>query len=328
MLFISAIMAITMTACSSVNKDDTVATVNGTKMTVEQYEKTLALYKQSIEAMYGNTIWEQEVEKGVKYKDKFKEIILQQMVDTQAVYDVAKKENLLPSKEDVDKSFKELKTNIDADENYKKQLESIGIDDTFLKDQQEKDLAWQNYKANFYKITEVTDKEVQEYYDKNKSEFYKNEVDASHILISTVDENKKELSEDKKKEAKKKAEDVLKKVKDGGDFASLAKEYSDDKLSAEKGGQLGFFGKGDMVEPFEKAAFALDKGKVSDLVESQFGYHIIKVNDKVNEQKTFEEVKDTIKETVLYNKYAENIKGISESAKVEENKNIVKKVKI
>lgn len=324
----AALLGVSVVGCSSgVKSDDVVATVNGKEITAKQYEITLALYKQSLEAMYGPSIWDTEIEKGVKYKDKFKDLMLDQMVSIEAVYEQAKKDNLLPSKEEVDKSFKEMKKGIDADEAYKKSLEEIGANDEFLKVQQEQDLALQNFKANFDKTTKVSDEEIKKYYEEKKSEFYKDEVKASHILISTLDENNKELSAEKKKDAKKKAEDVLKKVKSGEEFAALAKEYSDDKGSGSEGGDLGFFGKGVMVPEFEEAAFSLKVGEISEIVESQFGYHIIKVTDKVDEQLPLEEVKETIQKTLLAQKYNEAIEKITKDAKVEKNEDVIKKVK-
>lgn len=148
---VSIILGISMTACGSSAKGEAVATINGKDITSSYYEKTLALYKQAIESTNGPTIWDTEVEKGVKYKDQFKDMVLQQMIDTEVIYGEAKKEKLLPSKEEVDKKFKELKKNIDSDEEYKKNLEKIGINDEYLKNQQEQDLALQNYKNNFNK---------------------------------------------------------------------------------------------------------------------------------------------------------------------------------
>ena len=327
-LVLSSLLCISVVGCSNKSSDNgVVATVNGKKITVKQFESTLALYKESLESMYGNTIWETEVEKGVKYKDKFKDIMLQQMIDIEAVTEQARKENLAPSKEEVDKAFNELKKNIDEDKEYKKKLESIGIDDTYLRAQQEQDLIIQKYKENFDKNVKISDEEMKKYYNEHKKEYYKDEVKASHILISTVDKNNKPLSEVKKKEAKKKAEEVLKKVKSGQEFSELAKEYSDDKGSAVQGGDLGYFTKGQMVPEFEKAAFNLKVGEVSDIVETQFGYHIIKVYDKVDEQLPFDDVKDQIKNTLTEDKYISSIEEISKKAKVEKNENVIKDVK-
>lgn len=97
-----------------------------------------------------------------------------------------------------------------------------------------------------------------------------------YLADDSIDSERKESSG----EAAQKAGETLQQIKDGKDFAELAKEKSDDKYSAETGGELGFFGRGEMVPEFEEAAFALEKGGVSDLVQTQYGYHIIKVEDK------------------------------------------------
>ena len=95
------------------------------------------------------------------------------------------------------------------------------------------------------------------------------------------------------------AKEVLEKVNAGEDFAELAKEYSTDG-TAENGGDLGFFGTGQMVEPFEKAAFALEIGEVSDIVETEYGFHIIKVTDKQEaKEAVFADHKEEIKEILI-----------------------------
>lgn len=326
-IILSSLLCISSVGCSSkLNSTDVVATVNGNDITVKQFQSTLALYKQSLESMYGSTIWDTEVEEGVKYKDKFKDIMLDQMIDIEAVCEQARKEKLVPTTEEVDKAFDDLKKNIDADKEYKNELKEMGIDDTYLRNQQEQDLIIQKYKENFDKNVKITDEEMKKYYDEHKKDYYKDEVKASHILISTVDDNGKPLSEAKKKEAKKKAEEVLKKAKSGEEFSELAKEYSDDPGSAANGGDLGYFTKGQMVQPFEEAAFSLKPGEISGLVESEYGYHIIKVYDKIDKQLSFDEVKDQIKNTLMENKYMENIESISKKAKVEKNESLIKKV--
>ncbi|MEK7841934.1 MAG: peptidylprolyl isomerase, partial [Deltaproteobacteria bacterium] len=120
------------------------------------------------------------------------------------------------------------------------------------------------------------------------------QVFARHILIrpaSGASDMKKA-----KEEALEKAEDILSSLaKKGEDFALLAKKYSDDKASGSKGGSLGYFKQGEMVKPFEDAAFSLKKGEISSIVETEFGYHIIKVDD-VKEMRLmpFKEAKDII----------------------------------
>src|SRR5581483_796876 len=130
----------------------------------------------------------------------------------------------------------------------------------------------------------ISDDEIANYYNEHLPEF--EEVRARHILISTQPqppapgakpgEQPKPLSKD---EARKKAEEVLAKVRKGEDFAALAKQYSDDAGSKDKGGEY-TFGRGQMVAEFEKAAFNMKPGEVSDLVETQFGFHIIKLEER------------------------------------------------
>jgi peptidyl-prolyl cis-trans isomerase D len=115
--------------------------------------------------------------------------------------------------------------------------------------------------------------DVQRYYNDNIQQYQTPEqVRASHILLETAGKNDADV--------KKRAEEILKQVKGGADFAELAKKVSEDKGSKANGGDLDYFGRGRMVPEFETAAFAMQPGQISDLVKSQFGYHIIKVVDK------------------------------------------------
>ncbi|MBA3297726.1 MAG: peptidyl-prolyl cis-trans isomerase [Acidobacteria bacterium] len=122
----------------------------------------------------------------------------------------------------------------------------------------------------------VTDAEIREFYDKNPDKFKQPEaVRASHILIRAPQGG----DEAAKKAARTKTADLLAQVRAGGDFGKLARENSSDG-SAQQGGDLGFFPRGQMVPAFDQAAYALKPGQVSDIVETQFGYHIIKVTER------------------------------------------------
>lgn len=319
-------LGIMATACSSKGP---VAVVNGNEISLLDFEKTAATYKESVQKLYGDSLWEQEISDGVKYKDELKKGILTQMIQEELVYEEAKKENLEANQEEVDTKFKELKVSIEKDKEYAKFLSDNGIDDEFLKKQLKKDISIQNYKSKFDKENKIPEDDIKKYYEENKDKYKEDKVKASHILISTVDEGtNKPISNEKKKEAKNKAEDIYKKAKEGEDFAKLAKEYSQDEYSATNGGDLGFFEKGKMVPEFESAAFALDKGQISEIVETQYGYHIIKVTDKVYKEYPFDEVKDKIKEVLLYQKYTEKVKELEADATIEKNEKEVIKTKI
>ena len=131
--------------------------------------------------------------------------------------------------------------------------------------------------------------DVQRFYNENIQQYQTPEqIRASHILLNTAGKDEATV--------RKQAEDILAKVKAGGDFAALAKQYSDDS-SKDKGGDLDFFGRGRMVPEFEEAAFKLEPGQVSDLVKSQFGFHIIKVAEKrAGTTRTLDEVRQQIQQ--------------------------------
>jgi peptidyl-prolyl cis-trans isomerase C len=144
---------------------------------------------------------------------------------------------------------------------------------------------------------DATDDEAKQYYDSHLADYeVPEQIRASHILISTQSKDPNADPNAFKAAAKEKAEKLLAQVKAGGDFATLAKENSSCP-SAAQGGDLGFFARGQMVKPFEDAAFALSKGQISDLVETEFGYHIITVTDHKDASTTpFEEAKGGIVE--------------------------------
>ena len=155
--------------------------------------------------------------------------------------------------------------------------------------------------------TEVTHDDLQAYYDQHRDEFrVPEQVNVRHILIKTpLPGTDGKVDTKGADEARKKAEDVLKQIKSSGNFAELAKKYSEDPGSAKNGGSLGWIGKGRTVPEFEKAAFSLPKGGTSDLVQSSYGSHIIHVDDKQDAHlKTLEEVKDQIQSVIKQQKVA------------------------
>ncbi|OLD20269.1 MAG: peptidylprolyl isomerase [Acidobacteria bacterium] len=155
--------------------------------------------------------------------------------------------------------------------------------------------------------TQVTPDDLQAYYDQHRDEFrVPEQVNVRHILIKTPLPGPDGKVDTKgAEEARKKAEDVLKQIKAGGNFAELAKKYSEDPGSAKNGGSLGWIGKGRTVPEFEKAAFSLPKGGTSDLVQSSYGFHIIHVDDKQDAHlKTLDEVKDQIQSVIKQQKAA------------------------
>ncbi|MEW6187503.1 MAG: peptidylprolyl isomerase [Thermodesulfobacteriota bacterium] len=175
-----------------------------------------------------------------------------------------------------------------------------------------------NFLAAMYLQKEVVEKvtvneeKARTYYKDNLDAFRTPEtIRARHILIKTDPEAK----EEDKKKTKEKAEGVLKKLKEGADFAKLATEFSDDPGTKDKGGDLDFFPKGSMVPAFEEAAFALKPGEISGLVETEYGYHIIKLEEKKEAfLEPYEKIKETVKEKALQDLKKEAVTNFVEKA--------------
>ncbi len=156
---------------------------------------------------------------------------------------------------------------------------------------------------------QVTKDELQAYYNQHRDQYrVPEQAKVSHILIKTpLPGPDGKVDEKGVAEAQRRADDLLKQLKAGANFEDLAKKYSEDPGSAKEGGSLGWIGKGRTVPEFEKAAFSLPKGQISDLVKSSYGFHIIRVDDRQDaHMKTLDEVKSEI-EPILKQQKAQQI---------------------
>lgn len=184
----------------------------------------------------------------------------------------------------------------EIEEEYKTYTESYGGEDALLETMANYNMTKEDIEKDIetYLLTlkvmedyiDVTDEDVKAYYEENKESFdTEAQVEASHILV----------------EDEATANEVIEKLNAGEDFAELAKEYSTDTASAENGGELGYFSSGQMVEEFEKAAFAMNVGEVSKTpVKTEHGYHIIKVTDKKDaEESTYETAKEEARKQLV-----------------------------
>ncbi|SPE56561.1 PpiC-type peptidyl-prolyl cis-trans isomerase [Verrucomicrobia bacterium] len=169
----------------------------------------------------------------------------------------------------------------------------------------------------------ISDEDVKKFYDDNPSKFEQPEmVRAAHVLLATQDlKTKTDLPEAQKAAKRKLAEDVLKRARAGEDFAKLAKEYSDDDGSKEKGGEY-TFPRGQMMPEFEVAAFALETNQISDIVTTQYGYHIIKLYEKIPAKKVeltkvAARVKEALAQQAVQKQFPQYMAGLKKEANVE-----------
>ncbi len=221
-------------------------------------------------------------------KNMIQQNIINQLVTQELILQAAAKSNLTADEAEVDKRFEAFKAQQpEAADEQMRQLISKDV------------LIYQTIQQNVVSKVAITDEEAQDYYNQHKDQFEESDqVKASHILLQVAPD----AAQEEKDAAKKKIQEILVMAKEGKDFAELAKEYSEGPSNA-NGGDLGFFPRGAMVKPFEDAAFALNEGDISDVVETQFGYHILKVTGKKDQQTVaFEDVKDQLKQGLLQQK--------------------------
>lgn len=258
--------------------DKTVAIVDDEKISKDDYKSELSFYASMLAS-----------------QQQLKNSIVTMMVQDKLIANDIKKNDIKVDDKEVEDALMQSVQNFGGQENFDKTLDDYNMELDKFKETLKKDLMYKKHREWFDENNKVTDDEIKKYFEDNKDEFAK--VDASHILV----------------EDEQTANDIKSRLDNGEDFASLAKEYSKDTASAQNGGDLGAFAKGQMVKEFEDAAFSMKEGEISAPVKSQFGYHIIKVNSIKD---SFEDSKEEITKKIKDKKYADYIKKLHEESNV------------
>ncbi|MBN1972378.1 MAG: peptidylprolyl isomerase [Sedimentisphaerales bacterium] len=224
-------------------------------------------------------------------KDR-REMVLQQLIIEQLLDEKVKDLNIVVTTEEADELLKkQLSEQSLSMADFKETLEKNNISYNELLEEVKKERIYQKFMDQQMEgKVNVSEEDAKKYYDENIKAFDRPEqVRASHILVAAS----RDEPNDVRQKARAKIEDMLRQVKEGADFAELAKANPD--ATASTGGDLDYFSKGRMVEEFEKPAFELSVGQVSDVVETEYGYHIIKVTDhKEAGVIPFDEVKEDL----------------------------------
>lgn len=213
---------------------------------------------------------------------------LDNLIQEELIGQEAKKQGIVISDQDVEAEIARIKKQFPSEADFQAALQQNSLTLEELKNQTPTQL---RIRRILEPRVKVTDDEVKQYFEANQAAFDQPEqVRASHILVPTKAE----------------ADEIMKQLKAGADFAKLAKERSADTGSKNAGGDLGYFGKGVMVPEFEKAAFSLKVGELGGPVKSEYGYHIIKVTDhKAAKKATLEEKKADIREQLIRTKVSD-----------------------
>jgi peptidyl-prolyl cis-trans isomerase C len=287
------------------------AVVNGVAISKDDFEREMDFYIKRANQR-GQQIPEAQM-------GMMKSQVLDSLIDRELLFQETKKKGIKVDPKDVADEFQKIKQRYAKSGEFEQLLSKMGLTESDVQNQIERGMAIQQLidKEVRAKIT-IEDKDVKSYYDANPQLFEQPEqVKASHILIK-VDAD---APQEKKDEARKEIESIQEKAKNGEDFATLAKTYSEGP-SGPNGGDLGYFRRGQMVKPFEDAAFNLKPNETSDIVETRFGYHLIKVVDKKPAQKmAYDEVKERLSEHLKKQKADSEastyIQGLRSSAKIE-----------
>ena len=313
-LFATVFIAATaIMLCGCVNKN-AVVTVNGEAITRAQYEK-------AFDAVANNSMFAQMGIDLKKDENSFlhlmlKERVINELIVKKLIDQEITKRKIKVSKEDMDKQLKSIIDKVGSKEKFNALLKENGVTTSQFKKDLTDEVKIQKL-VDSLSVVSVSDKDALKFYKENEDKFKNpDKVRASHILVSANPEELKakiaETPEGKKLSAadldaavknemaqkKAKAEKLLAQAKKNpSEFAKLAKDNSDDTVSAKQGGDLGFFAKEEMVEPFAKAAFDMKPNTISNLVQTPYGYHIILVTDRQKAGvEPFEKVKSEIKE--------------------------------
>jgi peptidyl-prolyl cis-trans isomerase C len=281
-------------------KKNVVARVNDSYISQEDYKRQFSIAQQQL-IRQGMALDEAE-------NKRLSTEVLENLIDNQLLFQESRKRGYSADALTVEKRYQEVRDQFSNDEDFAAALGQMQYTEKSFKEAVERRLVLETLIENDIAagIT-VSDEEALQYYEKNPAQFVQpKQIRARHILIIVKDQN----DEQQKKEAFEKITMVQQKLKDGEDFAALAKEFSEGP-SNEQGGDLGFFQPGQMVKPFEDAAFALEVGEVSDVVETRFGYHLIEVTDIRPEVSVpFEYAKGSIVQFMQQNLIMEKIEAL------------------
>lgn len=275
-------LAFAGTGCSQKN---VAAKVNGDAITTEELDAQVEQLKKQYPQMF-------EGADGEGRLLDFKQRLLDNLINAKLVEQAAEDRGIKIADDEVDKQVSQLKDGFKDQAQYEQALKSAGMTTDSLERQIREQLLTSKLIESLAKDKKVSAAEIESYYEKNKAQFVQKEAKrASHILF--------------KPEDKKKAESVLKQVQGGGDFAALAKANSIDTATASKGGDLGW-PSNPYVPEFENALAKLKKGQTSGLVQSPYGWHIIRVTEeRKGSQQKLADVKDQIEQIIVQQRRAD-----------------------
>jgi parvulin-like peptidyl-prolyl isomerase len=235
----------------------------------------MGMLKQQLNAMMQQYAQQIPPDQLSKLQPMLQQQAVASLINQKLLLEEAEKEGITPSQADIDAEMEKIVAQFPSRDQFDAQMAKAGVTEDDLRRDLDRNLKIRELiDKQIPEGDEVTEVDVKTYYDENAEQFEQPEqVEASHILIKFDQAD----TDEQKAEKRAKLEGIKKQIDEGADFAELAKANSDDVGSAAKGGDLGYFGRGVMIPAFEQVAFTLGTDEVSDIVETKFGYHLIKV---------------------------------------------------
>ncbi|MEE8398344.1 MAG: peptidylprolyl isomerase [Desulfobacterales bacterium] len=286
-------------------RTDTVALVNGSGISRKDYEREMNQVQNRM-LRQGRQVSESQL-------TEIKKVVLDNIIGRELLYRESQKQGFLVKTRDAEARWSSMKDSYPSEAEFRDALNELNFTEDALRLQIERSIALQQYiDGTIAPAVSVAEKETRGFYNRNPDYFKRPEtVHARHILIKVHRDD----DASQRAAARKKIETIQQKLFSGEDFAALARTFSEGPTGI-KGGDLGFFGRGQMVKPFEDAAFALNPGEVSERVRSDFGYHLINVIDKKPESVySYEDVKDTIYQNLHRKRVDKEVKHTVEKLK-------------
>lgn len=295
-LSLLVIFVIALSACSK-GPEGVVAMVNDEEISQEDFDMEFEIYKATYENQLGEGALSQTGDDGITLESHIKETIIDTLVIERIIMQDAMDKGISVTDEEVDKKIEDLLESLGGDEEFEKFLEANFLTEEYFTKYTKNDIFLEKHSDDHVNSIQIDDEEAEEFFNENKEQLVV--LRASHILVDREEDGNR----------------ILALLEGGGNFEDLATEESQDSLSAVNGGDLGYIIRGRYAEvpEFEQALFDLKVGEISDLIETEVGFHIIRLDEK---RDTFEGLVDEIKDLLKNQEYTKFVEELKDKAKI------------
>lgn len=295
LIIVSLFTVFVLNGCTGKAPEGVIAVVNKEHITIEEYQESYDLQSNVIKIRLGAEVLDQVGPEGISIKDNLKEEVLTRLILEKIIMQDANKQDIEVMDSEIDNRIEKMKQSMGGEEQLDRYKEALGMNDGYLRKFIETDIILLKHKEEYIENHELKEKNIKQFFEENKERLTL--VKARQILVETEEEGK----------------EVLKKIKNGEDFQKLAIAYSKDTDSVINAGELGFFQRGKYPSKFDEVVFALKKDEISDLIETELGYHIVELQERKDE---FDDLKTEVTALAKETDYNDYIEKLQRKSKV------------